>query len=122
MNKPGHQSQTFLCAAAAARLAEAAAAAAARIPLSGLRSATRGRKPVALARQTAMYLSHVAFGLSLSRVGICFGRDRTTVRHACALVEDRRDDPGLEFGLTALEAALLAAMARLGGRFLEVGR
>lgn len=113
MNILNGSSQAALRAAAGARLAEAAIAAAIRIPLAGLRAASRGRKSIALARQTAMYLAHVAFGLSLTRVGICFGRDRTTVRHACALIEDRRDDPALEFGLAALEAALLVTMTRL---------
>ena len=122
MNISRDQSQPILRATAGARLAEVATVAAIRIPLVGLRAASRGRKPIALARQTAMYLSHVAFGLSLTRVGICFGRDRTTVRHACALIEDRRDDPGLEFGLTALEAALLATMAKLRGRLAEARR
>lgn len=122
MNMKGSQPEAALHATAGARLAEVATAAAARIPLAGLRAANRGRKPVALARQTAMYLAHVAFDLSLTRVGICFGRDRTTVRHACALIEDRRDDPGLEFGLTALEAALLATMAKLGTQPAEAGR
>lgn len=122
MNIASDQSQVALRATAEARLAEVATAAAARIPLAGMRAANRGRKPVALARQTAMYLTHVAFGLSLTRVGVCFGRDRTTVRHACALIEDRRDDPGLEFGLTALETALLATMAKLGNQPVEAGR
>jgi chromosomal replication initiation ATPase DnaA len=120
MNIAGDQSQTILRATARARLAEVAIVAAIRIPLAGLRAASRGRKSIALARQTAMYLAHVAFGLSLTRVGICFGRDRTTVRHACALIEDRRDDPALEFGLAALEAALLATMAKLAEQPLEV--
>jgi chromosomal replication initiation ATPase DnaA len=120
MNIAGDQSQTILRATAGARLAEVATVAAVRIPLAGLRAASRGRKSIALARQTAMYLAHVAFGLSLTRVGICFGRDRTTVRHACALIEDRRDDPALEFGLAALEAALLATMAKLAEQPREV--
>lgn len=94
--------------AAGARLAEVAMAAIARIPPAALRGRRRGRARTALARQMAMYLAHVAFGLSFTRVGLCFGRDRTTVRHACAVIEDRRDDPGQEFGLTALELALLA--------------
>ena len=80
----------------------------ARIPPAALRASRRGPAPAALARQTAMYLAHVAFGLTFTRVGICFGRDRTTVRHACAVIEDRRDDPRQEFALSALEAALLA--------------
>ena len=113
MNISSDPSQAALRATAGARLAEVAIVAAIRIPLAGLRAESRGRKSVALARQTAMYLAHVAFGLSLTRVGICFGRDRTTVRHACALIEDRRDDPALEFGLAALEAALLVSMTRL---------
>lgn len=122
MNNIDPHPESALRAAAGARLAEAAIAAVARIPPGRLRAATRGRQPVARARQTAMYLAHVAFGLNLTRVGICFGRDRTTVRHACALIEDRRDDPRLEFGLTALEAGLLAVMARLETKPKEAGR
>lgn len=62
------------------------------VPVPALRSPTRGRAHVALARQTAMYLAHVVCGLSLTEVGRIFERDRTTVSHACALIEDRRDD------------------------------
>jgi chromosomal replication initiation ATPase DnaA len=108
--------------AALARLAEVAIAAVTHVPAETLRSPRRGRRPIALARQMAMYLAHVAFGLTFTRVGICFGRDRTTVRHACALIEDRRDDPALEFGLSALEAGLraltgaLTVTARVEGR------
>ena len=122
MNNINPHPESTLRAAAGARLAETTIAAAARVPLARLRGARRGRQPVALARQTAMYLAHVAFGLSLTRVGVCFGRDRTTVRHACALIEDRRDDPRLEFGLTALEAGLLAVMAGLETRPVEERR
>lgn len=53
---------------------------------------SRGKAPVALARQAAMYLAHVSCGLSLTDVGLVFARDRTTVAHACAVIEDRRDD------------------------------
>jgi len=62
------------------------------VPSTALRSASRGRANVALARQTAMYLAHVVCGLSLTEVGRIFQRDRTTVSHACALIEDRRDE------------------------------
>ena len=51
-------------------------------------SGTRGRPRVAFARQVAMYLAHVAWGLTLTEVGHVFARDRTTVAHACGLVED----------------------------------
>ena len=74
--------------------------------LAELRGRKRGRASAAFARQTAMYLAHVHFGLSLSEVGRNFGRDRTTVSHACARVEDSRDDPKFERVLACLEAAL----------------
>lgn len=60
-----------------------------------LRRPTRGRARIALARQVAMYIAHVSYGLSLTEVGVLFARDRTTVAHACQVVEKRRD--GLEF-------------------------
>lgn len=122
MNNIGSRPESDLCTPAGARLAEAALAAAAQVPVARLRAPTRGLKRVALARQTAMYLAHVAFGMSLTRVGVCFGRDRTTVRHACALMEDRRDDPRVELGLAALERGLLALTARLESRAKEARR
>jgi len=39
-----------------------------------------------------MYVTHVNMGLSMAEVGRGFGRDRTTVMHACHLIEDMRDD------------------------------
>jgi len=68
-----------------------------------LRGASRGRAPVASARQVAMYLAHVGLSLSLTEVGHLFARDRTTVAHACAVVEDRRDDPTFDRVLDCLE-------------------
>lgn len=115
MNISQSKRQDPLPHAASARLAEVAVAAMARLPAASLRRAQRGKRQAARARQTAMYLAHVAFGLSFIRIGICFGRDRTTVRHACELIEDRRDDPALEFGLSALEAGLVALNDRLAG-------
>ena len=53
-----------------------------------------------------MYLANVAFGLGYAQVGAGFGRDRTTVRHACAKIEDARDCAGFDAGLCVLEAAL----------------
>lgn len=76
------------------------------IGMPELRAHQRGRAAAAFARQTAMYLAHVHFGLTLSQVGRNFGRDRTTVAHACARIEDSRDDPKVESVLACLEAAL----------------
>jgi Bacterial dnaA protein helix-turn-helix len=77
-----------------------------RISIAELRAERRGRASAAFARQTAMYLAHVHLGLTLSQVGRSFGRDRTTVAHACACVEDSRDDPEFDRVLSCLEAAL----------------
>ena len=69
---------------------------------------SRGKAPCALARQVAMYLAHVCLGLTMSEVGRTFGRDRTTVAHACGVVEDRRDDPIFDRALELLEWAVMA--------------
>jgi chromosomal replication initiation ATPase DnaA len=90
---------------APARLVEAAVCGAMRLPAEALR-AGRGTQKIAFARQLAMYLTHVGFGLTLTEVGTCFDRDRTTVRHACALIEDRRDQPMFDFAVSALETGL----------------
>lgn len=71
-----------------------------------LQAKSRGRAEVALARQTGMYLAHISLGLSLSQVGNMFGRDRTTVAHACARIEDARNDRRLDRLLDCLEAAV----------------
>lgn len=67
---------------------------------------TRGQPHVALARQVGMYLAHVSFELSLTEVGVLFTRDRTTVAHACSVVEDRRDDPRFDRTIDLLEGAV----------------
>ena len=65
--------------------------------------ATRGSPRAAGARQAAMYLAHVGFGLNLARVGRLFGRDRKTVAHACDRIEERRADAVLDRALEVLE-------------------
>jgi chromosomal replication initiation ATPase DnaA len=71
-----------------------------------LHSPTRGLAHVAHARQIAMYLAHVICGVRLADVGRGFGRDRTTVAHACEAVEDRRDDPTFDLTLEQVVAIL----------------
>lgn len=73
------------------------------VPHADISQASRGKAPVALARQAAMYLAHVSCGLCLTDVGRIFARDRTTVAHACAVIEDRRDDPVFDRALELLE-------------------
>jgi chromosomal replication initiation ATPase DnaA len=90
-----------------------AAAAAFAVPVGEISATTRRSSGVALARQSAMYLAHVAFGLSLSEVGRGFGRDRTTAAHACRLIEERRDDPAVDAVLGGLEGACATLRRKL---------
>lgn len=80
-----------------------------QLRLSDILAATRGSSGSAHARQAAMYLAHVALGISLTAVGRYFGRDRSTVAHGCRCVEDRRDDPA--FDTLIGELALAARIA-----------
>lgn len=89
-------------------LAAAAAAAAVGVPAQTLAAPSRCRAPIAQARQLAVYLHHVALGASLSACARLFGRDRATVRHACARIEDMRDDPRFDRCAARLETALAA--------------
>ena len=66
----------------------------------------RAAIPAAEARHLAMYLAHTGLGWPLARVGAAFGRDRTTVGHACRRVEDRRDDPAFDRCVEELESCL----------------
>jgi chromosomal replication initiation ATPase DnaA len=86
-------------------LCGAAAAASLAIPQTKL-AASRGTQRVARARQIAIYLAHVGFGLNYTHLGEAFGRDRTTIRHACFRIEDARDELNFDRALGFLEDAL----------------
>ena len=94
-----------------------AVAAVFQVDVHDLRARTRRSPRTAFARQVAMYLAHVVCGLSLTEVGTLFARDRSTVAHACGVVEDRRDDPELDGKLDHLEAAVCALMDALSMRY-----
>lgn len=79
------------------------------IPLVRLQSKTRSSAEVVFARQIAMYLSHTMFSILLTEVGLYFRRDRTTVSYACALIEDKRDDPDFDLMIAQLESLLTDA-------------
>jgi hypothetical protein len=88
------------------------------VALKDLSAVTRRSPQVAHARQVAMYLAHVAFGIPLANVAACFGRDRTTVSHACHRIEDRRDDPAFDASLLKMEfaAAIMRGLHTGGNR------
>lgn len=77
-----------------------------RVPIRLLTHPSRCRMDTARARQLAMYLSHVVLGCSLGEIGEAFGRDRTTVSYACAVIEDLRDDAKFDADVCELERRL----------------
>ncbi|MGL5166797.1 MAG: helix-turn-helix domain-containing protein [Afipia sp.] len=79
------------------------------VEAAALEAVLRGSQRIAFARQIAMYVAHVGFGLSFETVGRAFGRDRTTVAHACRVVEDDRDDIWFDCRVAALEMICRAA-------------
>lgn len=78
----------------------------------------RGSAEVARARQVAMYLLHTALSVPYGEVAAMFGRDRTTVSHACRTIEDLRDDPMHDELLLRLEemVELARSMAGVGAQ------
>lgn len=54
-----------------------------------------------------MYLAHKVLRRSMTRVGHVFGRDRTTVRHACSKVDRMRDQESMDRALRLVAGALL---------------
>lgn len=101
--------------AAAARLAASVAAYALNVSYEEVADRQRGSAAAALARHVAMYLCHVAFALSLARVAAAFGRDRSTVAHACHSIEDRREQPQFDRLMNSLEAMVRGAPRPLLG-------
>lgn len=74
-----------------------------------LRQPGRTSQEVARVRQIAMYVTHVALGVSQTEIGIGFCRDRTTVLHACQIVEDLRDDREFDRIVAVVERIARAA-------------
>ncbi len=58
-----------------------------------LLGSVRGSFRCCRARQTAIYLLHTNLSLTYSEIGKIYKRDRTTIAHACKVIEDLRDKP-----------------------------
>lgn len=86
----------------------AAASAASGVSFAEIAAKRRGKARVARARHLAIYLQHVVFSANFVACGRLFGRDRTSVRNACARIEDARDEPLFDAAVTRLEHALRA--------------
>lgn len=105
-NRPQPASRQRIAPTELARLIEALVASVFSVAEADLLAPSRGRAKIALARQVAMYLARVVGRLRFDEVAIVFGRDRSTVRHACHVVEDRRDDPEFNLTLDHLESII----------------
>lgn len=79
-----------------------------------LREPGRSTLGVSRVRQIAMYVTHVVLEMSMRDVGLGFGRDRTTVLHACHLIEDMRDDEEFDGIVAMVERVVTAAFGRRG--------
>lgn len=66
-------------------------------------------------RQIAMYVCHVALSMSYGEIAEAFGLDRTTVSHACHVVEDRRDDAAFDTFVSTVER-LAESVCMVAGR------
>lgn len=78
-----------------------------------LHHSARGGVEIAFARQVAMYLAHVACGMTFADAGALYGRHAKTAAHACHIVEDRRDDPAFDRIVGVLECAVRLGLTRI---------
>lgn len=76
-----------------------------------LRSSGRTPNPVSRVRQIGMYVGHVTLGLKMTEVGAGFGRDKSTVVHACHTIEDMRDDEDFDLIVARVERLVSVAFA-----------
>ena len=90
----------------AARLAADVASYALGVPVDDILDLRRGTTEIAFARQVAAYLCHVGFEMSLARIATAFGRDRSTIAHACHAIEDKREDAQFDLWIGGLETML----------------
>jgi chromosomal replication initiation ATPase DnaA len=76
-----------------------------------MRGMTRGRPRAARARQIAIHLTRSVFAMSHKQLAAEFGRDRSTICHACNLIDQLREEDG-EFDSTLrwMEAHLRRAV------------
>ncbi|MGO4352496.1 helix-turn-helix domain-containing protein [Rhizobium sp. RAF36] len=66
------------------------------------------RRMLCHVRQISMYACHTALQFSQQEIAGGFGRHRTTVAHACMIVEQRRDDPAFDDFVSAIERTVVS--------------
>ncbi|WP_348272083.1 helix-turn-helix domain-containing protein [Ensifer sp. Root31] len=76
---------------------------------SEARAGRRARRAKCHVRQIAMYVCHVVLQISQGDIANAFERDRTTVRHACSVIEDRRDAADFDAFIETIERLVSSA-------------
>jgi chromosomal replication initiation ATPase DnaA len=84
------------------------------IPLYDLLDGRRGVAAVCEARQLAMYLVHVVLSRSQDTVGSLFGRRRSTVYHACHVIEDLRESSAVDAEIDGIERRFAELLHEVG--------
>lgn len=98
---------------AAASIVAALVAAHFNVPAEAIRSPGQGARRLARARRIAIYLAHVAAGLSITGAGAAFARSRASAIEACRRVETERDgDRALDQLLDDLAEVIGTALSR----------
>lgn len=90
------------------------------VSVESLQGRTRGVAPICQARQICMYLLHTSLSIPYPEIGQLFRRDRTTISHACMVVEDLRDDCDIDLNLTRLESILATIRSLHAGKDVPV--
>jgi len=88
------------------------------VDIDDLIAPTRGNANIARARQVLMYLAHVVCRLTLTDVGKMLQRDRTTVAHACQVVEDCREDFEFDRAVELLEQTVQMVGSSVQNRWM----
>lgn len=73
------------------------------------------RRMLCHVRQIAMYVCHVGLQISHDDIAGAFGRNRSTVGHACKTVEQRREDAAFDDFVSALERSVKSIFRSTGG-------
>ena len=66
----------------------------------------RGNARIARARHVSIYLMHTFLSVPITEIANIYGKDRTTVAHACRVIEDLRDTPAFDDRIIELESTI----------------
>lgn len=80
------------------------------LPPEKLLQCNRGKANAARARQMSIYLMHTTLSFSYTEIGKIYSKDRTTIAHACHVIEDLRDNESFDLQLNRLERIICTVL------------